>query len=209
MPDPYGGRGRTRTWTRSACRTWCGGGRARPDRRSSPRLLESAAIGRNRAGDRGARPAADRGSELARRLARITGTEVREVRPAGAQHQWAHYQVTLADGRLAFAKAAREDLGGVFEAEARGLRWLAEAHAVPVPEVLGWDTATLAVAWLPQQAPDQHAAEQFGRDLAVPARVRARRGSAPPGRGSSPPCRWATAPGTRSPWPPRRPCLAR
>ena len=87
--------------------------------------------------------------------------------PAGAQHQWAHYQVTLADGRLAFAKAAREDLGGVFEAEARGLRWLADAHAVPLPEVLGWDTATLAVTWLPQQAPDQHAAEQFGRDLAV------------------------------------------
>ena len=99
--------------------------------------------------------------ELARRLARITGAEVREIRPAGSQHQWAHYQVTLADGRLAFAKAARQDLGSVFEAEARGLRWLADAHAVPLPEVLGWDTATLAVTWLPQQAPDQHATEQF------------------------------------------------
>jgi fructosamine-3-kinase len=105
--------------------------------------------------------------ELARRLERITGTAVRDVRAAGAQHQWAHYQVTLADGRLAFAKAARGDQGGVFEAEARGLRWLADAHAVPLPEVLGWDTATLAVTWLPPQAPDQHAAEQFGRDLAV------------------------------------------
>ena len=105
--------------------------------------------------------------ELARRLARITGAEVREIRPAGSQHQWAHYQVTLADGRLAFAKAARQDLGSVFEAEARGLRWLADAHAVPLPEVLGWDTATLAVTWLPQQGPDEHAAEQFGRDLAV------------------------------------------
>jgi fructosamine-3-kinase len=105
--------------------------------------------------------------ELARRLERITGTEVRDIRPAGSQHQWAHYQVTLADGRMVFAKAAREDLGGVFEAEARGLRWLADAHAVPLPEVIGWDTATLAVAWLPQQDPDQHAAEQFGRDLAV------------------------------------------
>ena len=38
---------------------------------------------------------------------------------------------------------------------------------MPLPEVLGWDTATLAVTWLPPQAPDQHAAEQFGRDLAV------------------------------------------
>ena len=105
--------------------------------------------------------------ELAQRLERITGTAVRDIRPAGAQHQWAHYQVTLADGRLAFAKAAREDLGGIFEAEARGLRWLADAHAVPLPEVLGWDTATLALTWLPPQAPDQQAAEQFGRDLAV------------------------------------------
>ncbi len=105
--------------------------------------------------------------ELARRLERITGAAVQDIRPAGSQHQWAHYQVTLAGGRLAFAKAAREDLGGVFEAEARGLRWLADAHAVPLPEVLGWDTSTLAVTWLPQQAPDEHAAEQFGRDLAV------------------------------------------
>jgi fructosamine-3-kinase len=92
---------------------------------------------------------------------------VREVHPVGVQHQWRHYQVILADGRVAFAKAASNDLGGVFEAEARGLRWLADARAVPVPEVLGWDGATLAVAWVPVQAPDQPAAEQFGRDLAV------------------------------------------
>jgi len=124
-------------------------------------------------------PSALARSELAGRLARITGTEVREVRPYGAQHQWNHYQVTLADGRRAFAKAAGGDLGGVFEAEARGLRWLAEAHAVPVPDVLGWDGATLAVAWLPEQAADQHAAEQFGRDLAVLHAAGAERFGAP------------------------------
>ena len=73
----------------------------------------------------------------------------------------------LADGRAVFAKVAAGDLGGIFEAEARGLRWLAEARSVRVPEVLGWDEATLAVAWLPAGAPDAHAAEQFGRDLAV------------------------------------------
>jgi fructosamine-3-kinase len=66
-----------------------------------------------------------------------------------------------------FAKAAEDDLGGVFEAEARGLRWLADASAVPVPEVLGWDDATLAVGWVEAQAPVPDAAEQFGRDLAV------------------------------------------
>ncbi len=107
------------------------------------------------------------GPRLAERLERVTGSAVAEAVPVGAQHLWAHYRVTLADGRVVFAKAAADDLGGIFEAEARGLRWLAEAHAVGVPEVLGWDEATLAVAWLPEQAPDAHAAEQFGRDLAV------------------------------------------
>jgi fructosamine-3-kinase len=104
---------------------------------------------------------------LAQRLARLTGSEVTEAVPVGSQHAWTHYRVTLADGRAVFAKAARDDLGGLFEAEARGLRWLAEAHAVAVPEVLGWDAATLVLAWLDEQPPDAEAAEQFGRDLAV------------------------------------------
>ena len=107
------------------------------------------------------------GPRLAERLERVTGSAVAEAVPVGSQHLWSHYRVTLADGRAVFAKAAADDLGGIFEAEARGLRWLAEARSVGVPEVLGWDEATLAVAWLPEQPPDAHAAEQFGRDLAV------------------------------------------
>ncbi len=54
----------------------------------------------------------------------------------------------------------------MFEAEARGLRWLAEAEAVPVPAVLGWDAAGLAVSWVPGSAPDRAAAARFGQDLA-------------------------------------------
>ena len=61
---------------------------------------------------------------------------------------------------------AGRELGAVFEAEARGLQWLAEAAAVPVPDVLGWDAAGLAVSWVPAAAPDAAAAERFGRDLA-------------------------------------------
>ena len=53
-----------------------------------------------------------------------------------------------------------------FEAEARGLRWLGEAGAVPVPEVIGWDAAALVISWIPQEAPGPRAAERFGRDLA-------------------------------------------
>jgi fructosamine-3-kinase len=53
-----------------------------------------------------------------------------------------------------------------FEAEARGLGWLGEARAAPVPEVLGWDEATLVISWVPEEAPSRQAAERFGRDLA-------------------------------------------
>jgi fructosamine-3-kinase len=37
---------------------------------------------------------------------------------------------------------------------------------VPVPDVLGWDAAGLAVSWVPGGAPGVAAAERFGRDLA-------------------------------------------
>ena len=108
--------------------------------------------------------------DVAARIGRLTGSAVRDLRRIGGQHRCGHYRVVLSDGRLAFAKVAAADLGaglsGMFESEARGLRWLADAAAVPVPEVLGWDTAALAVAWLPAGSPDAAAAGQFGRDLA-------------------------------------------
>ena len=102
----------------------------------------------------------------AERIERVTGQAVRQLRAVGSQHGWAHYRALLADGRVAFAKVARAGLGGVFEAEARGLRWLGEAGAVGVPEVLGWDDATLVVSWVAAGRADAAAAERFGRELA-------------------------------------------
>ena len=114
---------------------------------------------------------------IASRVARLASAPVREVRALGAQHGSGHYRVTLADGRVAFAKAAApapapaqahaDAPGGVFEAEARGLSWLAEAGSVAVPPVIGWDPATLVIAWIAESEPDQRAAERFGRDLAA------------------------------------------
>jgi fructosamine-3-kinase len=102
------------------------------------------------------------------RLERLLGTDVGECQEIGGQHGVAHYRATLAGGRVAFVK-----LGGLpapdpagFEAEALGLRWLGEAGAVPVPEVLACDEAALVISWLPQEAPGPRAAERFGRDLA-------------------------------------------
>jgi fructosamine-3-kinase len=117
------------------------------------------------------------------RVGQLAGAEVREVRQIGGQHRCGHYRAVLADGRQAFVKMAgpRPDpeLGAAFEAEARGLRWLAEAQAVPVPDVLGWDVGGLAVAWVPGGPPDAAAAERFGRDLAGLHRSGAARLGAP------------------------------
>jgi fructosamine-3-kinase len=105
------------------------------------------------------------------RLQRLAGTDVRECQGLGGQHGVRHCRATLADGRVVFAKISGTDgtaagASAGFPAEARGLCWLAEAGAVPVPEVVGWDEATLVISWLPSQAPSGQAAERFGRDLA-------------------------------------------
>jgi fructosamine-3-kinase len=103
------------------------------------------------------------------RLEGLLGTKVRECRGIGGQHGVRHWRVTLADGRTVFAKIAGDagaGAAGGFEAEARGLRWLGEAGAAPVPEVLGWDEAALVISWVPEEAPGAHAVERFGRDLA-------------------------------------------
>ncbi len=117
--------------------------------------------------------------QVTRRLARLTGAEAAELRLTGSQHRWHHYRGILADGRAVFAKVGSGDLGAVFGAEAQGLGWLAEARAVPVPDVLGWDEAMLVVSWVPGGAPDAAAAERFGRDLARMHAAGAQRFGAP------------------------------
>jgi fructosamine-3-kinase len=101
------------------------------------------------------------------RLERLLGTQVRDSRVIGGQFGVRHCRATLADGRAVFAKIAGAGAGDPgFGAEASGLRWLGEAAAAPVPEVVGWDEGTLVISWLPTQAPDRQAAERFGGDLA-------------------------------------------
>jgi fructosamine-3-kinase len=114
------------------------------------------------------------GAGLAARLARLTGTEVTHLQRIGGQHQCTHYRVTLAGGQQAFAKVAPgpdgepdREQAGILAAEAHGLRWLAEAGAVPLPPVLGADESALVIPWLPSDTPSEQAAENFGRDLAT------------------------------------------
>ncbi|MBV9095969.1 MAG: fructosamine kinase family protein, partial [Streptosporangiaceae bacterium] len=79
--------------------------------------------------------------------------------------------LTLAGGRRAFAKVAPdpdpdEGTAGRFAAEANGLRWLAEAGAVPVPEVLAVTGSALVISMIPPGVADPDAAFGFGADLA-------------------------------------------
>jgi fructosamine-3-kinase len=131
-------------------------------------------------------------STAARRIARLTGLAVRDARAVGAQHGYQHLMVTLADGQRAFAKVAPENgqaagntaagstatgntaAGGAapaqvsraFAAEAAGLRWLAEADAVPVPEVLAATETALVISMIPPGRSSPSAAFGFGAGLA-------------------------------------------
>ena len=114
-------------------------------------------------------------ADVAGQLERLTGGPLRDCHVIGGQHGVRHYRCELADGRLAFAKVAAEpagpqpDPGGPaagFEAEARGLGWLGEAHATGVPDVLGWDQSALVISWVRAERADRAAAGRFGRELA-------------------------------------------
>ena len=121
-----------------------------------------------------------RSAALADRIGQLTGLVVREARVVGAQHGYQHLMLTLSGGRRAFAKAVAasgQDAGPVpaspsgevaaaFAAEANGLRWLAEADAVPVPEVLAVGPEALVISMIPPGPATPEAAFQFGTDLA-------------------------------------------
>jgi fructosamine-3-kinase len=128
-------------------------------------------------------------------IGRLTGLAVRDARVAGAQHGYQHLMITLADGRRAFAKAvlpetadrgtarngaperdpgADPDRGAVtsdgiaaaFAAEANGLRWLADAGAVAVPDVLAVGPRALVISMIPPGRATPEAAFSFGAELA-------------------------------------------
>jgi fructosamine-3-kinase len=121
---------------------------------------------------------------VAGRLGQLTGLPVREARVVGSQHGYQHLMVTLSSGQRAFAKAITEAItepvtesaapgaeaspqtAAAFAAEANGLRWLAEAAAVPVPAVLAVGPSALVISMITPQRATPEAAFGFGTDLA-------------------------------------------
>lgn len=114
---------------------------------------------------------ADGAAQFAERAGLLLGTKPRHLTVAGGQHGYRHLTATLADGRNAFIKAAHGPTpppGGAagasaLRAEANGLRWLAEAGAVPLPEVLAAGADMLVIELLPHGGPSPDSACEFGQ----------------------------------------------
>ncbi|MGH9086674.1 MAG: fructosamine kinase family protein [Acidimicrobiales bacterium] len=67
---------------------------------------------------------------------------------------------------MTFVKRRPDAPPGFFAVEAAGLRWLAEARTVPVPEVLAVDERSITLARVPAGRSTAVGAERFGRGLA-------------------------------------------
>ncbi len=74
------------------------------------------------------------------------------------------YEVTLEGGVRAFVKTREDPQPGEYRTEAAGLRWLAAAEALAVPEVLEAREDRLVLAWV--QAGGALDEERLGRGLA-------------------------------------------
>ncbi|WP_210587041.1 fructosamine kinase family protein [Streptomyces sp. GESEQ-35] len=93
--------------------------------------------------------------------ARLTGCPVTNERRLDATLS----EVTLDGGHMVMVK--RGDGPAATQAEAAGLRWLADAGTVRVPEVHGHDRHWLVMDRVPPGAPTPAAAVRFGRELAA------------------------------------------
>jgi fructosamine-3-kinase len=105
-------------------------------------------------------------------LAAALGSEVTAARAIAGGDINRAYALTLGDGRRLFAKANDRAQRGMFAAEARGLRWLAEAGALRIPEVVAVARPEGAHQFLVLEfvAPGQPARdfdERLGRGLAA------------------------------------------
>jgi fructosamine-3-kinase len=99
----------------------------------------------------------------------LTHQRIRET-PVGGGSVAAASRLTFDSGESIFMKTWRASAGpqpdGFFAAEASGLRWLREAGAVPVPEVIAELPGLIAMEWVEPGRPTERGAEDLGRGLA-------------------------------------------
>ena len=93
-----------------------------------------------------------------------TGRAVRGVERVGGGDINDAFRVQFEDESFAFVKTRADVAPGEYEAEAAGLRWLAEPGALRVPDVLGVADSVLVLDWVDEGARGDPAA--FGAGLA-------------------------------------------
>jgi fructosamine-3-kinase len=96
----------------------------------------------------------------------LTHQRIRETPVAGGSICVAQ-RLTLDDGTSIFTKSLPGAPPGFFAAEAAGLRWLREAHAVAVPEIIAELPDRLALEWIDEGEPSPESAADLGRGLAM------------------------------------------
>ena len=108
---------------------------------------------------------------VAQRAEQLLGTAVVATMPVAGGDICTSTRLRLSDGRSALVKTRPHAPDGFFAREADGLRWLAEAGGVDVPEVLAAEDDCLVLAWVESGKPTMEAAERFGRALTATHRA--------------------------------------
>ncbi|MEM7413418.1 MAG: fructosamine kinase family protein [Myxococcota bacterium] len=106
--------------------------------------------------------------DLAAEIEGLLGIRVEQLGGVSGGDVAQAYRADLANGARVFAKTRAGAAPDFFETEARGLAWLHEAEALPVPEVLAVSTAPplLVLEWIEVGAPQPRGEAAFGRALA-------------------------------------------
>ena len=108
--------------------------------------------------------------ELRDAVGRQLGTRVLEAKRLGGGDINDAFEVSLEDRTRIFVKTHPDPPGGMFGAEARGLRWLEETKAIRIPRVIAFSDerpAYLALELLTPARPQPDFEEALGHSLAA------------------------------------------
>jgi fructosamine-3-kinase len=105
--------------------------------------------------------------DLATVVGYVLGNPVAEMMALRGGDVAESYKVLLGNGDVVFAKTHRAPPANFFSTEATGLRWLRDAAALPVPEVLAVsdDPPMLVLEWIDEDPHARGDDAAFGRDL--------------------------------------------
>jgi fructosamine-3-kinase len=103
---------------------------------------------------------------VADRVEQLLGQAVVATSPIAGGDICTSTRVRISDGTSVLVKTRAGAPDDFFEAEARGLRWLAEPDVCKVAEVLAVEQDCLVLRWIEPARPTPESAAQLGRSLA-------------------------------------------